>query len=52
MTTIRVGPRVHALDALRAAMMLLGLVLHAAASYVVTPLERGWPFKDATSARV
>ena len=29
--------------------MLLGLVLHAAASYVVTPLEQGWPFKDAST---
>lgn len=39
--------RIHALDALRAAMMLLGLVLHAAISY--SPLSGGadWPFRDA-----
>jgi fucose 4-O-acetylase-like acetyltransferase len=39
--------RYHSLDALRAAMMLLGIVLHAAASYLVSPLGAAWPFKDA-----
>ncbi|MEX1128961.1 MAG: acyltransferase family protein [Vicinamibacterales bacterium] len=39
--------RDHSLDALRAAMMLLGLVLHSAASYTVNPLREVWPFRDA-----
>jgi fucose 4-O-acetylase-like acetyltransferase len=40
-------PRYHALDALRAAMMLLGLVLHSAASYTRRPLGEAWPIHDA-----
>jgi glucans biosynthesis protein C len=28
-------------------MMLLGLVLHAAASYTAQPLGAGWPYQDA-----
>lgn len=39
--------RYHSLDALRAAMMLLGVVLHSAASYTRSPLGDAWPFKDA-----
>jgi glucan biosynthesis protein C len=38
--------RYHALDALRAAMMLLGLVLHSAASYTSRPLGAAWPYHD------
>jgi peptidoglycan/LPS O-acetylase OafA/YrhL len=38
--------RYHSLDALRAAMMLLGLVLHSAVSYQVEPLYAVWPYKD------
>ena len=38
--------RYHSLDAFRAAMMLLGLVLHSAASYTYTPLRDAWPFHD------
>jgi glucans biosynthesis protein C len=38
--------RYHALDALRAAMMLLGLVLHAAISYIETPMPSLWPYSD------
>lgn len=38
--------RYHSLDGLRAAMMLLGLVLHSAASYTQTPLREAWPFHD------
>jgi hypothetical protein len=34
--------RYHALDSVRAAMMLLGLVLHAAASYTSIPLGAAW----------
>lgn len=36
------GSRYHALDSLRAAMMLLGIYLHAAVAY--SPIG-GWPFK-------
>ena len=42
--------RHHALDGLRAVMMLLGLVLHAAASYGTIPLGEAWPFKDISTA--
>lgn len=41
--------RIHALDALRAVMMLLGLVLHTSASYgEINKLEE-WPFLDPIS---
>ena len=38
--------RLHSLDALRAAMMLLGFILHSAVSYVTTPLPNDWPYQD------
>ena len=38
--------RYHAFDSLRAAMMLLGLVIHSAMGYVTFPTDRVWPFKD------
>jgi peptidoglycan/LPS O-acetylase OafA/YrhL len=38
--------RLHALDALRAIMMLLGLVLHSAISYCVIDLGSAWSLKD------
>lgn len=38
--------RYHSLDALRASMMLLGIVLHSATSYLVAPLGPAWPYKD------
>ncbi len=38
--------RDHALDALRAAMMLLGLVIHSAAAYTQNPDRTAWPFQD------
>ena len=44
--------RYHGLDAMRAAMMLLGLVLHAMASYTTVPMGDGWPFKDAHTSPV
>jgi glucan biosynthesis protein C len=44
--------RLHALDTARAAMMLLGLVLHAAASYITTPLGDAWPYRDAHTSAV
>ena len=39
--------RFHALDSLRAAMMLLGIVVHAGLSYSHMPRSEIWPFKDA-----
>jgi peptidoglycan/LPS O-acetylase OafA/YrhL len=42
--------RYHSLDALRASMMLLGLVLHSAVSYVVAPLGPAWPYKDPATS--
>ena len=42
--TSTVPSRFHALDALRAAMMFLGIYLHSVAAY--TP-EAGWPWKQA-----
>jgi len=43
--------RLHSLDALRASMMLLGIVLHGAASYPLTSLGEAWPYRDVhTSA--
>src|SRR4051812_2508773 len=38
--------RFHSLDGARAAMMLLGLVLHSACSYSSLPLGASWPFQD------
>jgi peptidoglycan/LPS O-acetylase OafA/YrhL len=38
--------RFHGLDALRAAMMLLGLVLHVATSFVASPADGVWPLRD------
>jgi peptidoglycan/LPS O-acetylase OafA/YrhL len=37
-------PRYHALDGLRAAMMLLGIYLHVAVAYATIP--GGWPYKQ------
>jgi glucan biosynthesis protein C len=39
--------RYHSLDALRAAMMLLGLVLHSGASYIQAPVDWMWPYRDS-----
>jgi glucans biosynthesis protein C len=38
--------RDHALDGLRAAMMLMGILLHAGLSYTRLPTNPIWPFKD------
>ena len=38
--------RIHALDALRAIMMLLGIVLHTSLSYTVVAAEEHWFFND------
>lgn len=46
-------PRYHALDALRAVMMLLGLVLHTAISYLpAIPASANWPYQDARTSLV
>lgn len=43
--------RFHALDGLRAAMMLLGIVLHASVSYIVAVLpENAWGYKDQSTS--
>ena len=39
--------RFHGLDFLRGAMMLLGVVLHVATSFVASPADGGWPLRDA-----
>ena len=43
-------PRLHSLDALRGSMMLLGLVLHSAVSYMTTPMAPAWPYKDPATS--
>jgi glucans biosynthesis protein C len=46
------GPRrYHAFDALRAAMMLLGPVIHAACSYCTVPTDAEWPYKDSATSQ-
>ena len=45
--------RYHSLDALRATMMLLGLVLHTAINYLpAIPEDAGWPYQDAATSLV
>ena len=46
------GPRYHDLDGLRAAMMMLGLVLHACVSYMHTPPSGAWSFRDPSGSAV
>ena len=46
------GPRYHDLDGLRAAMMMLGLVLHAIVSYMHTPPSGAWSFRDPSGSAV
>jgi glucan biosynthesis protein C len=41
--------RLHALDSLRAIMMMLGIVLHSANTYVIADYGASWPLKDAGS---
>lgn len=41
--------RLHALDSLRAIMMMLGIVLHSANTYVVADYGASWPLKDPDS---
>jgi glucans biosynthesis protein C len=45
--------RLHALDALRGIMMMLGIVLHAAIPYSTLPTESfAWPLHDSQRSRV
>jgi peptidoglycan/LPS O-acetylase OafA/YrhL len=44
--------RLHALDGLRAVMLLLGLVLHTFVSYQVVSAGAAWPYKDALTTPV
>ena len=44
--------RFHALDSLRAAMVLLGIVVHAGLSYSHMPQSQLWPFKNAQATVV
>jgi surface polysaccharide O-acyltransferase-like enzyme len=41
--------RVFALDALRAIMMMLGIVIHASITYGVFDYKTGWSFKDSNT---
>lgn len=42
--------RYYAFDSLRAAMMLLGIVLHVATSYTITIPRSGWGYKDPNTS--
>lgn len=44
--------RIHSLDALRAIMMLLGIVYHAGISYCVYDQGRTWPLKDPNTTNI
>lgn len=41
--------RMHALDGLRASMMLLGLVIHTVVSYCVVDVTDVWPYNDTAT---
>ena len=38
--------RFHGLDLLRGSMLLLGVVLHCALTYMDGPADGGWPLRD------
>lgn len=44
--------RIYSLDSLRAIMMLLGLVLHAAITYGAVNYERSWELKDPNAVHI
>lgn len=46
MTVVNKTARLHALDALRAVMMLLGLVIHTVSTYAIGDYGKAWPMKD------
>jgi len=43
--------RLHSLDAVRALALMLGIVLHAAMSFLPDARQIGWPFPDQSSSR-
>lgn len=45
-TQLKKTQRIYSLDSLRAIMMLLGVVLHSAATYAVIDFGDNWPLKD------
>lgn len=44
------GKRLHGLDTLRAHMMLLGVLFHAALNYTHAPVNPSWPMHDSESS--
>lgn len=52
MGNIKHEPRLYALDHLRAAMMLLGVVIHSAVSYMVYDADQVWPYRDPSESVV
>jgi glucans biosynthesis protein C len=47
---LEVNRRYHSLDQLRAVMMLLGLVIHSAVSFITVPRPTAWAYNDATTS--
>lgn len=47
--TTKITERIYALDAVRAIMMLLGIVLHSAVTYAVADRGEEWPLKDTSA---
>lgn len=43
-------PRLYALDHLRATMMLLGVVIHSAVSYMIFEPDQVWPYRDPVNS--
>jgi glucans biosynthesis protein C len=48
---VKTPDRLHSLDATRALALLLGIVLHAATSFVPEARAIGWPFPDVSPSR-
>jgi len=44
------APRLYALDHLRATMMLLGVVIHSAVSYMIFEPNQVWPYRDPVNS--
>jgi len=44
------APRLYALDHLRATMMLLGVVIHSAVSYMIFEPDQVWPYRDPVNS--
>ena len=42
--------RLHALDSLRAIMMMLGIVLHSGVTYLGGEASNGWPLRDPSAS--